>query len=155
MIDTRDVEAFLYLEARLMDEQRYDDWLALWTADAIYHVPAGDESGPRKVAIIRDNAVRLKQRVERLKTGSVLAVDGAQGAMRRVVSNIEILPAADDDIEVASNFILGIARSAEQQLWIGRSQHRLRRDGDGWLIAAKTVRLINRGREMPLLQFLI
>lgn len=155
MTDLRDVEAFLYREALLVDEQRYDEWLALWTEDGIYHVPTADETGRRKVAIIRDNALRLRQRVDRLKTGSVLAVQGAQDAMRRIVSNVEILSDTDGVVEIGSNFILGIARSAEQQLWIGRITHRLSRDGSGWRIAGKTVRLINRGREMPLLQFLI
>jgi 3-phenylpropionate/cinnamic acid dioxygenase small subunit len=152
-----ELEAFVYREARLMDELELDQWLALWTEDGVYQVPAGAELGAkRQVAIINDDYVRLRQRVDRLKTGSVLAVEGARGAMRRIVSNIEV-EAEDEagEMEVASNFILAIARSAEQQLWIGRTIHRLRRiDGD-LRIARKTVLLINRSHEMPLLQFLI
>ena len=33
------VEQFLYREARLADEQRLEDWLALWDEDALYWVP--------------------------------------------------------------------------------------------------------------------
>jgi len=38
-LDRHRVEAFLYREARLMDEHAYDEWLSLWTADALYWVP--------------------------------------------------------------------------------------------------------------------
>jgi len=32
-------EQFLYHEAHLLDTQRYEDWLALFTGDATYWVP--------------------------------------------------------------------------------------------------------------------
>jgi ethylbenzene dioxygenase subunit beta len=34
-----EVEAFILREARLLDEQRYADWLELFAEDAIYWVP--------------------------------------------------------------------------------------------------------------------
>lgn len=46
-VDIRDVEAFLYREARYADENDYDAWEALWTDDAIYWVPAADADGIR------------------------------------------------------------------------------------------------------------
>ena len=157
MSDRAAVEAFIYREARLMDELDYDAWFALWDKDGVYHVPVDQHASPgrRQVSIINDDYVRLEQRIDRLKTGSVLALDGQSGAMRRVVSNVEILRQDKDQIEAGSNFILGIARTAEQQLWIGRSLHLLRPDGDDFRIARKTVLLINSAREIPLLQFLI
>ena len=36
----RQIEQFLFLEARLQDTHAYDDWEALWTDDAIYRVAA-------------------------------------------------------------------------------------------------------------------
>lgn len=150
------IEAFIYREARLMDEMRYDEWLKLWDDQGIYHVPISheDDGDGLQVAIVRDDYVRLVQRVDRLKSGSVLAVECQKGAMRRIVSNIEIESVADE-IEVRSNFILGIARTAEQQLWIGQTVHRLRPEGGDFRMLRKTVRLINSAQEIPLLQFLI
>jgi len=150
-------EQFLYHEAQLMDEMRFDEWFALWLETGTYWVPIdpADEEGSRRVSIIHDDYLRLEQRVDRLKSGSVLAVEEARGAMRRIVSNIAVT--ADDGAELAveSNFMLGIARSSDQQFWMGRSFHRLRREGDGFRIAGKKVLLINSRREIPLLQFLI
>ena len=150
-------EQFLYHEAQLMDEMRYEEWFALWLDTGSYWVPIDpDDSVPgERVSIIRDDYLRLEQRIDRLKSGSVLALEEMRGAMRRIVSNIVVTSDSVDGVSVESNFMLGIARSAEQQFWMGRSFHDLKREGDGYRIAAKKVLLINSRREIPLLQFLI
>jgi 3-phenylpropionate/cinnamic acid dioxygenase small subunit len=150
------IERFLYREALLMDEHRFDEWLALWVEGGSYWVPcnADDIDPTRQVSIIYDDYARLRQRVDRLKSGSVQALDPAP-RMRRLISNIEADAPAGDEVTVGSNFILCIARGVEQQLWSGRSIHRLRRAGEGLRIAHKKVLLINNDQEMPLLQFLI
>ena len=150
------IEAFLYREARLMDEHRYADWLALWTDDAQYWVPcnADDIDPSREVSIIYDDRDRLVQRIERLISGSVLAQD-PQPRMRRLVSNIETASDTNGELTVSSNFLLTVAKRDAQQLWAGRSIHALRREGDSFKIARKKVLLVNADQEMPLLQFLI
>jgi len=155
MVDAA-IERFLYYEARLMDEGHYREWLSLWTDDGIYWVPCSEEdSDPiRDVSLIYDNHERLVQRVDRLMSGTVQALD-PKPRMRRVVSNIEIGAADGKDVAVASNFILAHARWDMQQIWAGRSLHKLRRDGAAFKIAFKKVLLINAEQEIPLLQFLI
>lgn len=153
----RELTRFIVREARLMDEHRYEEWLALWAADGLYWIPcnADDVDPAREVSIIYDDRERLGERVERLLSGSVLAQDPLP-RMRRVVSNVEIEEAGGAEIVVASNFVLVFARLGEQQLWAGRTIHRLRRDPSGGLqIVAKKVLLINNDQEIPLLQFLI
>jgi benzoate/toluate 1,2-dioxygenase subunit beta len=149
------IEQFLYREARLMDEGLYRDWLALWTDDAIYWVPCNDDTDPTQdVSLIYDNRERLVQRVDRLLSGTVQALD-PKPRMRRIVSNIEIEAAEGNDVTVASNFILGHARWDMQQVWAGRTVHKIRRGGEGLKMAFKKVMLINSDQEIPLLQFLI
>ena len=151
------VAAFLYREARLMDEHRYEEWLTLWeSADTLYWVPCNDDDiDPRRqVSIIYDDHDRLVQRVERLVSGTVLAQQPVP-KMRRIVSNIEPEHEAPDVIAVRSNFILATARAGRQELWAGQAQHRLRvRDGTH-RIFSKKVLLNNSDQEIPLLQFLI
>jgi 3-phenylpropionate/cinnamic acid dioxygenase small subunit len=151
-----DVIAFLTHEARLMDESRYAEWLALWTDDARYWVPCNaDDIDPAKhVSIIYDDYDRLAQRVERLLSGSVLAVQPPP-RMRRVISNIEIVEFAPDAATVESNFMLALARMGTTQMWIGRSVHTLRRIDGAFKMAAKKVLLIDNDQEIPLLQFII
>lgn len=149
------IEQFLYREARLMDEGHYREWLSLWADDAIYWVPCSEEdSDPtRDVSLIYDNHERLVQRVDRLMSGTVQALD-PKPRMRRVISNVEI-GAAENDLTVASNFILAHARWDTQQIWAGRTLHKLRRDGAALKMTFKKVLLINAEQEIPLLQFLI
>jgi p-cumate 2,3-dioxygenase beta subunit len=149
------IERFLYREARLMDEHRYEEWLGLWAEDGRYWVPCNDDDidPARQVSIIYDDRERLQQRIERLLSGSVLAQD-PKPRMRRLISNIEV-ESKGGDVVVQSNFILALARGEAQQIWAGRSIHRLARAGDGFRIREKKVLLINADQEMPLLQFLI
>ncbi len=150
-----EIEQFLYHEAALMDEHRYDEWLELWTQDALYWVPCShQETDPsRHVSIIYDRRLRLEDRVARLKSGDVLAQDPTP-RMRRVLSNITI-SREDASVRCASNFLLVHARNSEQQLWCGRSLHLLRIVEGQLKIAEKTVLLVNSEQEMLALQFLI
>jgi 3-phenylpropionate/cinnamic acid dioxygenase small subunit len=151
-----EIAAFLYLEARLVDEHRYQEWLSLWEeSGTLYWVPCNDDDiDPRRqVSIIYDDRNRMVERVERLLSGSVLAQQPVP-KMRRLVSNIEIEKTAADELTVASNFILATARAGRQELWAGRTIHRLR-VGESTKIIAKKVLLNNSDQEIPLLQFLI
>jgi benzoate/toluate 1,2-dioxygenase beta subunit len=150
------IQQFLYREARLMDEGKYREWLSLWTEDAIYWVPCNDDdSDPtRDVSLIYDNRERLGQRVDRLMSGTVQALD-PKPRMRRVVSNIEIEAREGNDVTVASNFVLAHARWDSQQIWAGRTMHKIRGDGTALKMAFKKVMLVTADQEIPLLQFLI
>jgi benzoate/toluate 1,2-dioxygenase subunit beta len=151
-----DIEKFLFREARLADEHRYEEWLSLWTDDAIYWVPCdSDDTDPlRQVSLIYDNRARLGERIARLKSGTVLAQD-PKPRMRRVISNIEIGPASEAEVKVESNFVLIEARGRGQNIWCGRSIHTLRRQDDNLKMAEKKVLLVSTGQEMPVLQFLV
>jgi benzoate/toluate 1,2-dioxygenase beta subunit len=151
-----EIEKFLIHEARLMDENRYHEWAALWTDDAIYWVPCNsDDVDPsREISLIYDNRARLDDRIARLESGTVLAQD-PKPRMRRVLSNIDIEDVSGADIKVASNFVLVQARGGSQYLWAGRSEYRLRRENGGLKMAFKKVLLVNSDQEMPVLQFLI
>ena len=99
-----------------MDEHRFDEWLSLWDDPAQYWVPcnADDIDPTRRVSLIYDDRQRLVQRVDRLKSGSVQAMD-PQPRMRRLISNIEVEPQQGQDLVTRSNFILCIARASSQQ----------------------------------------
>jgi 3-phenylpropionate/cinnamic acid dioxygenase small subunit len=151
-----DVAKFLYLEARLMDEHRYEEWLSLWADDGVYWVPNRheDTDPTRQVSIIYDNRTKIGDRVARLLSGTVLPQDPPP-RNRRIVSNIEIEQDTGSDVTVASNFLLVQARGSQQFIWCGRTIHKLRREGGALKLAHKKVLLVNSEQEMPVLQFLI
>jgi len=155
--DFRRVENFLYREARLMDENEYEEWLSLWAADDIcYWVPtsAGETDPSQQISIIYDNRKRLEARIKRLASGYAYAQD-PKSRMRRVISNIEIDESADGIVTTWSNFALGEFRRGAQDVFVGRSMHKLRPEGDDFKILLKKVLLINSEGYIDNLTFLV
>jgi benzoate/toluate 1,2-dioxygenase subunit beta len=150
------VTSFLYREARLMDEHRYEEWLALWDRQATYWVPCGDENvDPRRhVSIIYDDRRKLEDRIARFLSGDVIAQE-SQTPIRRLVSNIDVFDENDEEVSVRSNFLLVQVVGSEQVIWCGETVHGLKRNGASFLIRLKKVMLVNRNVEMPSLQFIV
>jgi 3-phenylpropionate/cinnamic acid dioxygenase small subunit len=154
-----DVEAFLFLEARLADESRYEEWLELFDDEVHYWVPAGaaDYDPSTRVSYINDNRNRLETRVRQLCTG-VRYAQTPPSPMRRLLSNLELLADDGETIEVAANFVvheLAAQASNELRVWAGRATYALRRSDDGFRIRRKVVELVNATRPLPTLAFLL
>jgi 3-phenylpropionate/cinnamic acid dioxygenase small subunit len=67
-ISRDDVIDFLYDEARMLDEGRYDEWLALWLEDGHYWMPLDyKQTDPHLVtSLLYEDMFMLRLRVERL-----------------------------------------------------------------------------------------
>jgi benzoate/toluate 1,2-dioxygenase beta subunit len=155
-LDLRQIEQFLYAEARYADEHDYDAWEALWTDDAIYWVPAGGdlaEPGER-MSVIYDNRNRIATRLNQLRTGRRHA-QSPPSSLRRVISNVEVLGREGADTIVGANFILAESRERGVEIWAGRTTYRLRTVDGQLRLAAKQVLLVNRDQALPTLAFLI
>jgi 3-phenylpropionate/cinnamic acid dioxygenase small subunit len=64
----RQLTDFVYAEARLLDEQRFDDWLNLFTDDAHYWMPLapGQQDHRLHASLLYEDKLLLRVRVERL-----------------------------------------------------------------------------------------
>lgn len=149
------VEQFLYHEARLMDEQRYDEWLSLWTEELTYFVPVNDEEvdPKRHVTLIYDNRRRLEDRIEQLKS-HVHWSQEPRSRIRRVVSNVEVTEGRDE-VSAESNFVLVEVRRDQQMVLAGRSVHTLLPDNGSFKISEKKVLLVNLDTVMRNIRFLL
>ncbi len=156
MMRLAEVTQFVYQEARLQDEHRYDDWEALWTDDGVYWVPAnGEDVDPeRKMSILYDNRSRIALRVKQLHTGKRHS-QLPRSRLRRVVSNVEIAGAEGDDLVVQANALVFESNSRGDATWASRNEYRLRRVGSAWRMARKKVVLVNNGSALFTLSFLI
>jgi 3-phenylpropionate/cinnamic acid dioxygenase small subunit len=153
------VESFIYREAQLADESRYDEWESLVEDDMIYWVPrgAGDFSPDRDVSLINDNRSRLATRIRQLKTGTRHSQTPVS-SMRRLISNIVAVRTAEGEYEVESNFALfemQLQSLDSMTIWAGRTMHRLRRRDGALRMSFKKVMLVNGDRPVPTLAFLI
>ena len=152
--------AFLYREARLADDARYGEWLALWTDDAIYWVPATADPGAdpdTHLSHVYDNKSRLDTRIELLQTGYRYSQEPAS-SMRRLISNIEVEALENGELEAESNFVLAelaVQAKREMHWWVGRTTHRLRRLDGTLRMSRKKVVLVNAAEPLPNLTFLI
>jgi benzoate/toluate 1,2-dioxygenase subunit beta len=155
-VERQKVENFLYREARLMDEHAYDEWLALWTDDALYWVPCNeDDIDPeRHVSIVYENRARLEDRIARLKSGAAYAQD-PKSRLSRIVSNVEIEDKNEVEVMVHSTFNVTTLRRGRMDIFAGRAVHKLRPEGDSFKIAYKKVLLINNDVVIHNLTFLI
>jgi 3-phenylpropionate/cinnamic acid dioxygenase small subunit len=154
--ENHEIESFLYREAQFMDEHKYDEWLSLWTDDALYWIPCNrDDVDPtREVSIIYDDRASLEDRLHRLKGPSAHAQD-PKSRLRRLISNIEVKGGGDGEWTVHSNFILVELRRGKQDIFAGRTIHRLRCENGSLKIAYKKVLLVNNDDVIDNLTFLI
>jgi 3-phenylpropionate/cinnamic acid dioxygenase small subunit len=156
----REVEQFLYREARLLDDRRFHEWLTLFTDDINYRMTGRSNRYPKSskaIAIldperhVEDEAARddelalldetkesLFARIARLDSGMAWAED-PPSRTRHFVANIEV-EAGDNDgeITVYSNFLVYRSRAeTEQDFYVGSRRDALRRVAGAWKIAQR------------------
>lgn len=139
-----EVSAFLFHEARLLDEQRYEDWLALYLPDAWYWVPAraGQTSWLDSVSIIYDDRRLMEMRVRRLAHPRAHALEPSPRTSR-LIGNIAIEEASGEACTVRSAFQMIEFRAERQLIYGGAVRHGLRRRDGAPAIAWKRIDLVN------------
>ena len=139
-------EQFLILEARLLDEGRFDEWLGLFTADAWYWVPCEpDQKSPRDtVSLIYDDRRLLETRVRRLASPRIYSQE-PRSRTSRIIANVamEDISADGSVATVRSKFQLLEYRREAQRIFGGTCLHRLVRVENCIQIAWKRVDLVN------------
>lgn len=141
----------LYRESTALDQRNWNQWLDLYTEDAVYWVPAWrneDEqtSDPNSEVsqIYHDSRTGLEERVMRVTSGkSVTAMPLPRTT--HFITNIVATNADEPTIRVAANFMVQLFQPQRGTHYVnfGDYELRLAREGDRWSIAAKTVHLKN------------
>src|ERR1700736_2625978 len=155
----REVEQFLYREARLLDERRFHEWLDLFTDDVHYWMGARANRYPRiskaisilspnryveddktradELSIFDETKQTLNARVARLETGMAWAED-PPSRTRHMISNVEVASEAGHELTVYCNFIVYRSRAeSEEDFYVGARQDLLRRTDGGLKIARR------------------
>ena len=143
-LDLARCEQFLLHEARLLDEAKFDEWLALFTADAWYWVPSEpNQDNPHDtVSLIYDDRRLLETRVRRLASPRMYSQE-PRSRTSRIVANVTIEDADRAGATVRSKFLMIEYRREVQRLFAGTAFHRLVSIGGGIRIAWKRVDLVN------------
>jgi benzoate/toluate 1,2-dioxygenase beta subunit len=140
------LEEFIMHEARLLDERRFRDWMALFADDGTYWVPAvPDQQSPfDQASLFYDDRDLMRTRIERLEHPRI-HVQTPPSRTAHLVGNvlIEAVDEAKGEVVVGSTVIMVEYRDEQQRVFAGRQHHRLRRDGTSFRIVQKRVDLIN------------
>jgi len=150
------INQFLYLEARLQDEHRFQDWEALWTDDAVYWVPAnGEDTDPeRDMSILYDNRSRIGLRIRQFLTGKRYS-QMPVSRLRRVIGNVEVLGDEPGGTRVTANMLLYESHRRGQIMWAARNEYLLRQVDGQWRLAFKKVALVNNDAALTTMAFLM
>lgn len=143
-------ERLLLYEARLLDEARWDAWLALYTEDAWYWVPAqpGQQSPFDTVSLIYDDRRLMETRVRRLGNPNLHAQLPSARASR-IVANVTAEPRDEADVlAVRSKLLMVEYRRNRQRLFAATCLHRLVIRDATARIASKRVDLVNCDSEL-------
>ncbi|WP_448955902.1 benzoate 1,2-dioxygenase small subunit [Labrys neptuniae] len=148
-IPYHDICAFLFQEARLLDDRQWDEWLTCYAPDVTYWMPAWDdddaitEDPHSQISLIyypsRDG---LEDRVFRIKTER----SGASTPEPRTshnVANVEVVAERGGEVDVRYNFHTLNHRYKVTDQFFGTMFVTLRLDGDNLLIANKKIVLKN------------
>lgn len=141
-------EQFLYHEARLLDTQRYEEWLELFTEDATYWVPLEqNQKDPLETSsIIHDDKTLLELRVKQARHPRA----HSRLPLARTVHQVGNIQISEKDAEVRVNSTLQLIefRNEKQRVWGALVEHRLRHAGESYRIVHKRVDLVNSEGEL-------
>jgi 3-phenylpropionate/cinnamic acid dioxygenase small subunit len=142
------IQLFLFHEARLLDTQRYEEWLALFTDDATYWVPLEqNQTDPYQTSsIIHDDRTLLELRVKQARHPRAHARLPLTRTVHQV-GNI-VVQEGKDETRVNSTLQLIEFRNEKQRLYGALVEHRLRRENGSFKIAHKRVDLVSSEGEL-------
>jgi len=153
----REIEAFYYHEAELLDDRRFDAWLDLLTDDIVYFMPLRrnvkygshtEHENSREgydAAWFDEGKHTLSQRVAQISTGIHWAEEPLS-RLRHLITNVQITGEARQagarELDVKSNFLVYRNRiDDETDIFVGGRTDRLRFTGGGWKVARREILL--------------
>jgi 3-phenylpropionate/cinnamic acid dioxygenase small subunit len=143
----REIEQFLYVEAALLEDRQWDEWLALWADDGSWSMPVRSERQGRpsfseagEVHYFDEPRGGLVTRVAKLKTGKAWGEVPASHTTR-LITNVAVVDVSDDDtVTVRSNFLVHRSRrESDAEQFAGTRRDKLRRTDTGWQILRRDV----------------
>jgi len=150
-----EVAEFLYREAELLDERRYDEWLALLADDLRYWMPMrrnvkyGEEQREftregQDIAWFDEGKDTLVRRVKQIQTGIHWAEEPVS-RISHLVTNVQLVEATPSvaearEVTVRCRFLIYRNRvETETDILVGKREDVLRRESEGWRIARRKI----------------
>jgi 3-phenylpropionate/cinnamic acid dioxygenase small subunit len=147
-ISARDIENLIYLEGRFLDESKYEDWLNLFTEDALYWMPSWiseresviDPS--KQLSHLYLDKQWMRKYVQRIQTGDAHTYEPTP-RVSRMVSNILHVNSEGEEQRAFCKWLMHVYKNGIQQSFAGDAEYRLKLVSDKIYISFKRVILLN------------
>jgi benzoate/toluate 1,2-dioxygenase beta subunit len=144
-VDMKAVENFLYREAGFLDRPDLESWMALYTEDGTYWMPAmEDQPDPlNHVSHMYEDRVMMEIRRRNFVHPRASSKD-SKVRSSHIIGNVQLQgKTGAGDLRVSSNFHVVMWYRDEQRVFAGTYEHHLQAHGDDFLIRHKKVELLN------------
>jgi benzoate/toluate 1,2-dioxygenase beta subunit len=144
------VRAFLYREARLLDDRQFDEWLECYHPDSEFWMPAWDvddqltQDPQNEISLIYyDNRGGIEDRVFRIKTDRSSATSLPEPRTGHNITDVEVLANDGATVDVRFNWFTLYFRYNTTDTYFGTSYYTLDLSGPQPVILKKKVVLKN------------
>jgi 3-phenylpropionate/cinnamic acid dioxygenase small subunit len=149
---------FIYREARLLDEKRFDAWYELLTGDARYWMPLtrGQPDGRTHTSLFYEDKLLLKVRIERLRHPNAFSQQQPS-----FCQHVLQQPALEESGPAAGDFLMRtpfmyVETQLDAQIVLaGVAYHHLTSINGALRIRMKKIELVNCDAALPSIQLLI
>jgi len=150
-----DVSAFLNVEADMLDNKEYSQWLDLWVESGLYIVPVDhtvtDYANNLNVAY--DDHEMRELRIQRLTSGEAVSTQMSQKTVR-TLSRFRIIDDIDGVVRVRCAYSLFEDNVNGLRTYPANIQFKLVRDGGSFKVVEKVVKIMQSGRHLTTVSYL-
>jgi 3-phenylpropionate/cinnamic acid dioxygenase small subunit len=149
---------FVRLEARLIDEKRFDEWYALFADDGHYWVPAvhGQKSPLTENSLAYEDKLLLQLRLERLKSPLAYSQKPASRCLHVLQEpDVEKREDAKGEYLVRTPFIYTETKGDDSQRYAATAWHTLLWQEGRLRIRLKRVDILNCDAALPSIQLFL
>ncbi|WP_457946938.1 benzoate 1,2-dioxygenase small subunit [Pseudarthrobacter sp. alpha12b] len=144
------VRAFLYREARLLDDRQFDEWLECYHPDSEFWMPAWDvddqltQDPQNEISLIYyDNRGGIEDRVFRIKTDRSSATSLPEPRTGHNITDVEVVANDGGKVDVRFNWFTLYFRYNTTDTYFGTSYYTVDLSGPQPVILKKKVVLKN------------
>lgn len=140
---------FYIREAWMLDQRRFKEWLNIFTDDLMYFMPRRKNvsrrdlhrelTQPGDLALLEESKVDMEIRIARLDTGMAWSED-PPSRTRHLISNLMVQAGENGEAYAQTAFLVYKSHlETDQDLYAGYREDVLRREGDAWKVARRTI----------------
>lgn len=154
----QELAEFVYREARLIDEKRFEEWYELFTDDARYWMPLtrGQPEDDTHTSLFYEDKLLLKVRIARLRTTNAFSQQQPSFCQHVLQQpQVEEVDAGSNRFVLRTPFVYVEAQLDRQLILAGVAWHHLASVEGVLRIRLKKIELLNCDAALPSIQLFI